>query len=136
MAGLKQYVFLYYREAQRICKNAGIINREQYRAFRKDSKQIHSLPANPSECIQWKNDWKGWNEFLRNKSLIPKGAILIANHYYTYKSRVWHHTSLGFIQIEHRKMSNGKHYTEIRLEDGVRKNIRINKVHISKIKTI
>lgn len=133
MAGLKQYVFLYYREAQRICKNARITTREQYRQFRKDSKL--AIPANPSECVQWKGDWKGWEEFLRNKSLVPRGAILIANHYYTYKSRVWHHSSLGFIQIEHRKMSNGKHYTEIRLEDGTRKNIRINNIHISKIKT-
>jgi hypothetical protein len=134
MAGLKQYVFLYYNEAQRICKQYKITTREQYRAFRKEYIDLISLPANPPECVQWKGYWKGWNEFLRNKELIPRGAIHLTNHYYKYKNRVYHHTALGFIQLECRRMSNDKFYTEIRLKNDERKNIRIKSVHI--VKTI
>lgn len=127
MSKVYQYNFLSYSEASKFCIRNKVTNREEYRQLLKTSGYAKlNLPANPPTTVDWKGDWKSWDDFLRNPKLIPQLAAPIENHYYLYLGEVYNHTALGFNVLKSRKMGD-KYYTEITKADGKKRNILIEK---------
>jgi hypothetical protein len=53
--------YLTYREAQSYVSKLGLKNTKEWNLYRK-SKRPLNIPSNPN--INYKNEWKGWNDFL------------------------------------------------------------------------
>jgi len=118
---------LNYDDAQKYIFQRGIKTRQEYLELRiNDSEAAALLPSNPNQFKIYKAKWKGWTSFLRNTSLVPKGAKRIAGHYYLYQGEVYNNKN-GFKLVKKRKHPDGYYMAEVRIDTKTRKTIYLDR---------
>jgi superfamily II DNA or RNA helicase len=55
--------YMSFEEAKKWVKEKGILTSREY----KDYKRPNSLPFSPNNILQWRDEWKGWADFLGKK---------------------------------------------------------------------